>query len=47
MGRRDGTFVRIMTVAEDGDIPAAEERVKRFAEQAMPLLDEHLPGESL
>lgn len=47
MGRRDGTFVRIMTVAEDGDIQAAEERVIRFAEQAMPLLDEHLPGESL
>ncbi len=46
-GRRDGTFVRIMTVAQDGDIKGAEERVKLFAEQVMPLLDEHLPGARL
>ncbi len=46
-GRRDGTFVRIMTVAQDGDIKAAKERVKLFAEQVMPLFEEHLPGASL
>ncbi len=46
-GRRDGTFVRIMTVAQDGDIKGAEERVKLFAEQVLPLLEEHLPGASL
>jgi EpsI family protein len=46
-GRRDGTFVRIMTVAQDGDIKGAEARVKSFAEQVMPLLDQYLPGASL
>ncbi len=46
-GRRDGTFVRIMTVAQDGDIKGAEDRIKLFAEQALPLLDEHLPGATL
>lgn len=46
-GRRDGTFVRIMTVAQDGDIKGAEDRIKAFAEQVMPLLDEHLPGARL
>jgi len=46
-GRRDGTFVRIMTVAQDGDIKAAREQVKNFAEQVMPLLENHLPGASL
>ena len=47
MGRRDGTFVRIMTVASDGDIAAAEDRAKFFAEQALPFLEEHLPGAML
>jgi EpsI family protein len=46
-GRRDGTFVRIMTVAQDGDIEAAREQVQKFAEQVMPLLENHLPGASL
>lgn len=46
-GRRDGTFVRIMTVAQDGDIKGAEARIKSFAEQVMPLLDQYLPGASL
>ena len=46
-GRRDGTFVRIMTVAQDGDIKGAEAHIKLFAEQVMPLLDQHLPGASL
>lgn len=46
-GRRDGTFVRIMTVAQDGDIKGAEARIKLFAEQVMPLLEQHLPGASL
>lgn len=47
MGRRDGTFVRIMTVADDGDIATAEDRVKYFAEQALPFLEDHLPGATL
>ncbi len=46
-GRRDGTFVRIMTVVQDEDIKGAEDRVKLFAEQVLPLLDTYLPGASL
>jgi len=46
-GRRDGTFVRIMAVAQDGDIKGAQARVKAFAEEVMPLLDQYLPGASL
>lgn len=46
-GRRDGTFVRIMTVAQNGDIKAAEDRVKHFAEQVLPLLADHLPGANI
>ena len=46
-GRRDGTFVRIMTVAGEGDIAAAEARAKEFAQQVMPLLEGHLPGARL
>lgn len=46
-GRRDGTFVRIMTVAQDGDVEGAEQRIKHFAEQVMPLLEQHLPGAKL
>lgn len=45
--RRDGSFVRIMTVVRDGDIAAAESRVKEFAEQVMTTLDTHLPGARL
>jgi hypothetical protein len=36
-----------MTVAQDGDIEAAREQVKTFAEQVMPLLANHLPGANL
>ncbi len=46
-GRRDGTFVRIMTIAGEGGITAAEERAKAFAEQVLPVLEEHLPGARL
>jgi EpsI family protein len=46
-GRRDGAFVRIMSVARNGDIEATEDRVKKFAETVMPLLEEYLPGASL
>ena len=46
-GRRDGAFVRIMSVARHGDIEATEHRVKKFAETVMPLLEQYLPGASL
>jgi EpsI family protein len=45
--RRDGSFVRIMAVVKEGDIPAAEARVRQFAEQAMVTLENHLPGARL
>ncbi|MBB5346965.1 EpsI family protein [Desulfoprunum benzoelyticum] len=44
MRRRDGTFVRIMAYAPNGDIAAAEAKVKKFAEHVIPLLEHHLPG---
>lgn len=46
-GRRDGTFIRIMTVAKDGDIKGAESRAHQFAEQVLPILTDHLPGSEL
>lgn len=46
-GRRDGTFVRIMTVANDGDIEAARQRARNFASLVMPVLANHLPGAKL
>ena len=46
-GRRDGTFVRIMAVDSDGDLEATEQRVYKFAETVMPLLENYLPGAQL
>ncbi len=45
-GRRDGTFVRI-TVADGGDIAAAEKEARQFAEAVMAELTNYLPGEKL
>lgn len=47
MQRRDGTFVRIMSVAPDKNIEATEMKVKKFAEQTMTLLEDYLPGRQL
>lgn len=46
-GRRDGTFVRIMTVAQDGEIAAAKQRSRIFAEQVLAILQDHLPGSEI
>jgi len=43
-GRRDGTFIRVMSYAKDGDIQAAQERVQEFAEEVMVELENYLPG---
>lgn len=43
-GRRDGTFVRIMSFAPGGDIEQAQQMVKGFSEEVMPLLENYLPG---
>jgi len=47
MGRRDGTFVRIMATVPNADIAATEARVKTFAEDVMVLLEQHIPGAKL
>ncbi|MBU1568762.1 MAG: EpsI family protein [Proteobacteria bacterium] len=47
MQRRDGTFIRIMAVVPDKQIEATEEKLKKFAEQTMTLLEDHLPGRQL
>lgn len=47
MQRRDGTFVRIMAAVPEKQIAATEAKLKKFAEQAMPLLEDHLPGRQL
>ena len=46
-GRRDGTFVRIMTHSGSKEVEKAIERAQHFAEDAMVLLEEHLPGREL
>ncbi len=47
MGRRDGTFVRIMSIVPEGKIDETEARLTDFAEKAMIALDNHLPGAEL
>ncbi len=46
-GRRDGSFVRVMSFAPGGDIEQAEVIVKDFSEQVMTILENHLPGAAL
>jgi EpsI family protein len=46
-GRRDGSFIRIMSYAENGDIEAARDRVRAFANLVLPELENHLPGKML
>ncbi len=42
--RRDGTFVRLMAPAPNGDIPQAEKVLESFAAQVVTELDNFLPG---
>ncbi len=46
-GRRDGAFVRIISMVDGDDIAAAEQRVAAFAELVIPELEQFLPGEVL
>ena len=46
-GRRDGSFIRIMSYAENGDVEAARERVRAFAQLVLPELENHLPGKMI
>ncbi len=43
-GRRDGTFVRVMSIVPGKDIDTTRARVKQFSEQVMVLLEDYLPG---
>ncbi|WP_169309261.1 exosortase C-terminal domain/associated protein EpsI [Desulforhopalus sp. IMCC35007] len=43
-GRRDGSFVRIISYAPNAEITETEARVRVFAEKVMPLLENYLPG---
>ena len=47
LGRRDGAFIRLMTTVQNDDIAAAEQRLQGFAQEIIPLLRQHLPGEKL
>lgn len=42
--RRDGSFIRIMAYARDGNIEEAERKLKDFAELSMTELAGYLPG---
>lgn len=42
--RRDGTFVRLMVPAPNGDIQQAEKVLQQFAAQAVTELENFLPG---
>jgi EpsI family protein len=46
-GRRDGAFVRIMTVADDGNIDDAAKRVQVFGGEVKVMLEQFLPGAQL
>ncbi len=43
-GRRDGSFVRIMAYAPDGNLRQAEENAKEFAELTLNELKQFIPG---
>ncbi|MBM9514547.1 exosortase C-terminal domain/associated protein EpsI [Desulfogranum marinum] len=45
--RRDGTFVRLMAYAEDGDIEMARKALKDISIHILPELDNFLPGKVL
>ena len=47
MGRRDGTFVRIIAAIPENQRDVTEAALQDFAEQTMILLEDHLPGRQL
>lgn len=44
--RRDGTFVRLITRANGGNLPQAENVLKEFAALALAELDNFIPGDA-
>lgn len=47
MGRRDGTFVRIMSTVQGSDFATASDDATEFSEQVMNYLESYLPGSTL
>ncbi len=47
LGRRDGTFVRIMSTVQGDDITKASDEAGAFAELVMKTLESYLPGRSI
>lgn len=47
MKRRDGSFIRLMAQARDGDIKKVETLLIDFSELAIPQLDKFIPGKIL
>ncbi|MCL2790713.1 MAG: EpsI family protein [Desulfobulbus sp.] len=47
MGRRDGTFVRLLAPVVDKDIQKTEQALQQFASLALTELDDFLPGRNL
>ncbi len=47
MGRRDGTFVRVMVSVDGDEFSAAESELKVFSEKVMFELKDYLPGAQL
>jgi len=47
LGRRDGTFVRIMSTVQGENIEKASQEAGEFAEQVMKTLESYLPGRIL
>jgi EpsI family protein len=46
-GRRDGSFIRIMVYAPDGNIQETEREAKEFAESVYNELQQFIPGSSI
>jgi EpsI family protein len=47
LGRRDGTFVRIMSTVQGDDMAKASQETEAFAEEVMKTLESYLPGRTL
>ena len=47
IGRRDGTFVRIMHTVQNDNIEQASLEAQKFAELVMQSLESYLPGKNI
>ncbi len=47
MGRRDGSFIRIMSYSPTSDTASTKLKLRKFAAEVMTKLEDYLPGNSL